>query len=145
RAVVTGSEDGSVRTWDPVGGGSRLTNRSHAAQVGAVAVTRDGRWVASGGWDGRLLLWSARTGEVKHDLAAHADIIAGLAFAPDGAFLASASDDRSVRVWRCGDGHQQTERAGLDAGAKAVRFDADGTTALLGTWSGQFCRLPVAM
>lgn len=145
RSVVTGSEDGSVRTWDPVGGGSRLTNRQHGAQIGAVAVSRDGRWVASGGWDGRLLIWSARTGEIRHDLPAHADVIAGLCFASDGAFVASASDDRSLRVWRTGDGHQQSERAGFEAGAKVVRFESDAGFAVVGTWGGEFCRVPVAV
>lgn len=144
RSVVTGSEDGTVRTWDSVGGGARLTSRHHGAQIGAVALSRDGRWIASGGWDGRLLVWSARTGDISHDVAAHGDVIAGAAFSYDGNYVATASDDRSVRVWRTEDGRQHSERAGLDSGAKAVRIDEHSRYAVLCTWGGQVCRLPVA-
>ncbi len=144
RSMATGSDDGCVRTWDPIGGGARLTQRGHGCKIGAVAMSRDARLVASAGWDGRLLVWSARTGDVSLDLQAHADVVAGIAWSPENDLIATASDDRSVRVWRVADGHEVAERGQLDAGAKWLRWAADGGSLVAATWSGSVFRVPVA-
>ena len=144
RSMATGSDDGFVRTWDPIGGGARLTQRGHGCKIGAVSMSRDARLVASAGWDGRILVWSARTGEVSLDVQAHSDVVAGIAWSPDNDLIATASDDRSVRVWRVSDGHEVAERDHLDAGAKWLRWSADGRSVVAATWSGTVFRVPVA-
>lgn len=144
RSMATGSDDGCVRTWDPIGGGARLTQRGHGCKIGAVAMSRDARFVASAGWDGRLLIWSARTGDVTQDVQAHADVVAGIAWSPENDLVATASDDRSVRVWRVSDGQEVAERAHLDAGAKWLRWAADGSSFVAATWAGSLFRVPVA-
>ena len=37
--------------------------RMHDNDVGAVALARDGRLVASAGWDGQVFVWDATTGK----------------------------------------------------------------------------------
>lgn len=77
--------------------------------IAALAVTSDGRMIASGGdrWAGEpskviggvIKLWDALTGRELASLPGHSKVISGLAFSPDGSLLASSSDDGTVIVW----------------------------------------------
>jgi WD40 repeat protein len=57
RAIVTGDNDGVVRVGPATGEEPHLLSGGHAGQVTAVAVSRDGRWVASVSDGGAFNLW----------------------------------------------------------------------------------------
>ena len=141
RAVVTAGQDGTIRTWDPVGGGARLTARGHRGAVAALALDQRGKWVLSGGWDGKARIWSPRTGDTLHTIDAHKDVVAGVALDPTGAFFATVGDDRAARIWDLTSGELVAERTDFDAGAKYVRFRADGRCVYVGAWDGTIRRL----
>ena len=141
RAVVTAGQDGTIRTWDPVGGGARLTARGHRGAVAALALDQRGKWVLSGGWDGKARIWSPRTGDTLHTIAAHKDVVAGVALDPTGAFFATVGDDRAARIWDLASGDLVSERTDFDSGAKYVRFRADGRCIYVGAWDGTIRRL----
>lgn len=145
RILVTAGEDGSVRTWDPVGGGGRVTKRYHEGAVGAVAISRDRRWIASGGWDGKIVIWAARTGDIHLELDEHVDVVSGLVFDSESEHLASVSDDRSARVWRVSDGQARSERSDFKAAPKFVRFSRDGRSVFVGAWDGSIRRMPTGV
>jgi eukaryotic-like serine/threonine-protein kinase len=67
--------------------------------AGHVAVSPDGRWIASGMGDRTVRLWDARSGHVLDILRGHSDMVLDVAFSPDGHDLASASYDKTIRVW----------------------------------------------
>ncbi|MSP91335.1 MAG: hypothetical protein EXR79_05975 [Myxococcales bacterium] len=142
RVVVTASDDGVVRTWDPVGGGARLTARGHEGAVGAVAVSGSGQVFVSGGWDGKLCAWSGRDGQRQFEVAAHDDVIAGIALDRAAVRVATAGDDRAARVWSATDGRLLAERRDFRVGVKFVRFTDDHRNAVLcGSWDGTFRRI----
>ena len=143
RLVVTGGEDGIVRTWDPVGGGSRLTKRLHDGAVGAVAISRDRSLLATGGWDGRLIVCSAREGEVVHNIEAHTDVVSGVAFDGDGEHIATVGDDGQARVWRLSSGAVMAERGDFASAPKFVRFASDDGCVYVGAWDGTVRRLAI--
>jgi WD40 repeat protein len=76
---------------------------AHKGAVTCLAVSADGKTLASGGTDKHVKLW--RLDEEKSDLAerltlsGHTETVRCLAFSPDGKWLASGGDDQSVWMW----------------------------------------------
>jgi suppressor of fused len=76
----------------------------HGATVTCVAVSDDGRRVATGGEDGTLRLWDAETGASVGSASAHAGRVDGVEFSADGALLLTyATNDNSAAVWNATD------------------------------------------
>lgn len=106
--------------------GDLLTFRGHAIGVGAVAVSPDGKLIASGGADGAIKLWETDSGRELVALERHTDVICGLSFSPDGARLASASDDGTVKVWDTASGSELATLQGHEDEVWCVAFSPDG-------------------
>jgi hypothetical protein len=97
RVILTGHEDHSARLWgaDRKALGQPLR---HDAAVGAVAVSADGRWLATAAGQA-VRLWDAATHlPVGRPLAGEADVLA-LGFAPDGKGLLAGDQAGAVRRW----------------------------------------------
>ncbi|HEX6074315.1 MAG TPA: WD40 repeat domain-containing protein, partial [Micromonosporaceae bacterium] len=101
RLLATGSDDRTVRLWDPATGdpiGRPFTG--HTDWVRAVAFSPDGRLLASGGDDKTVRLWDPATGgPIGRPLTGHTGPVWAVAFSPDGRLLASGSYDKTVRLW----------------------------------------------
>ncbi len=86
-----GSENWSFRLLASV--------EAHPGAVRALAVTPDGRLIASGGPDGVVRLWNLDTHAPLANLGGHHRRVTGLSFFPDSRRLASAGRDGSLRIW----------------------------------------------
>ncbi len=90
---------GTLKLYDTATRRELATLAGHTADVKAVALSADGRLVASAAADNAIKLWDAATGRELHTLNGHTASINSLAFNPDGSVLASASDDGSTLLW----------------------------------------------
>jgi WD40 repeat protein len=115
------------------------TVAAHDGWARAVAVSPDGKLVASCGNDNAVRLWSAADGSPVRTLEGHASHVYNVAFHPDGGRVASADLKGVVKDWDLSSGICTRE---LDAkvlhkydtsfladigGARAMAFNGDGS------------------
>jgi WD40 repeat protein len=96
--------NGTVRLWDAPSGRVRATLEGHTGVVWSVAVSGDGRLVATGTWDGPVRLWETRSGRLLATLQGHLGAVWSVAVSRDGRLVASGSDDGMTRLWEVGSG-----------------------------------------
>jgi WD40 repeat protein len=74
----------------------------HTGSVDSVALSPDGKTIASGSWDNTIRLWDAETGEARLDgkrLNGHVGGVSSVAFSPNSGTIASGSWDNTIRLW----------------------------------------------
>jgi WD40 repeat protein len=72
----------------------------HSAYIQSLAISPDGKTLATGSAIGMIKLWSLEQRVELFTLRAHEGDVASLRFSPDGQVLASSGRDGVVRLWR---------------------------------------------
>ncbi len=103
--------------------GSRAFVGSEEDRTLCVALSRDGRLLATGSADGSVQLGNAGAlNGVTLEGEPHWDYVRGVAFSPDGKLLASASDDGTVKLWSVKRRHLLRTLEGHTDWVRAVAF-----------------------
>jgi WD40 repeat protein len=100
--VVAGTLAGDVARWDlATRRKTEPPERLHESRIAALAISPDGRWLASAGGERRWRLSELRTlADVSRDGGiGHGGPVHALAFSQDGRHLVSASRDLTLRLW----------------------------------------------
>jgi WD40 repeat protein len=105
----------------------RKTLTGHSASVVALAVSPDGKTIASGGQDRAVILWNAASGEVRARLPRFNLDVRALAFQPGGKILAVGTWDKTVDLWDVS-GKEPQRLESLPAGGPvfSLAFAPDG-------------------
>jgi len=109
------------------------TEPGHTDAVIGLAVSRDGKWLASASADKTVKLWNLTTGKAVRTFNGHTDKVWVVSFAPDGKAIASGSEDKSARIWQTATGRSLHVLSGKTE-FRAVEFSPDGRW--LATMSG---------
>jgi WD40 repeat protein len=94
-AIAQGPE---IRVWNLTSGRQLLTFRGHTDAVTSIALSPDGRTLASGSDDKTVRLWDLQTGRQKSVLQGATDAVVGVAFTQDGHLL-TRSLDGTMSFW----------------------------------------------
>jgi WD40 repeat protein len=97
--LVTGESNGQLRLWDPALRKEVAYLGSQGKEIVVLAVSADGRTLASGGVDGSLILWDLDGRIERARLQAHSRGVTGLVFVGDAGMLASVGSDGTIQLW----------------------------------------------
>jgi len=97
--VVTGSSDNTARLWDVQRGTCVRVFTGHTGPVHAVAVSPNGRLMASGGEDHSIILWDLGSGKKLKSMTGHTGFIYTVCFNYESTVLVSGAADGTVRSW----------------------------------------------
>jgi RNA polymerase sigma factor (sigma-70 family) len=127
--------DGTCRLWD-AHTGKEVFHWKAPGLNSAIAVSRDGKYVAAGNAEGELFVWNADSGkEEVVRMTRHGNIYA-LAYSPDGALLASANHDGTVSLWNARTGANVRHIDAHENRVWDVAFAPDGKTLASGGEDG---------
>jgi len=119
RQLLTGQTSGSLALWNaqPAGFQSYLSDpvfnagkppdktiRAHNESVTALAVSPDGKTLASASQDKLAKLWSLPGGQLLAVLEGHKEGISDIAITPDGKTYITAGSDKTIKLWNAPDG-----------------------------------------
>jgi len=148
KILVSGALDGAIKIWNWHKQELLKTfNRPAPSQlipslvswfdssvggIWAVAISPDGKIIASGGSDQPINLWDADTGKLLRTLTEHSGSIYTVAFSPDGKTFASGGDDHKIRIWEFQTGKllETLEHLGP---VQSIGFSPDGQTLVSGS------------
>jgi WD40 repeat protein len=81
------------------GGLAQLLPLNEHGVVTAIAISADGRHLATAGIDNKIVNWDTSTGSIANVLPGHQAQISALAYSADTTLLASASSDGELKEW----------------------------------------------
>jgi WD40 repeat protein len=96
------AREGEIRVWDAKSGKVSKPLAGHTQEVEALAISKDGKFLASASQDNTVLIWNLGEGKTTQTIKGHSDYVTGVSFSPDGKQLVTTSKDKTVRVWDIG-------------------------------------------
>ncbi|MEH2064519.1 MAG: serine/threonine-protein kinase [Nostoc sp.] len=94
----------------------------------SVAISPDGKTIASSGDNGTIQLWNLGTGKPISSLNGHSQQVNVVAISPDGKLLVSASDDNTIKIWNLGMRKKIRTLTGHFDSVHALAISADSET-----------------
>ncbi|KAG2340344.1 WD40 repeat-like protein [Suillus weaverae] len=134
--IVTGSEDQTVRLWDPATGQPvGQPWQGHTGSVNSVAFSPDGARVVTGSSDKTVRLWDTAKGQpIGKPWQGHIGSVNSVSFSRDGTRVVTGSEDHTVRLWYAATGKPDGEPwRGHDGPVNSVAFSPDGARVVTGS------------
>jgi len=96
--IATAGGDAHIAIWTPGKPAPDAVLDGHKGPIVDLAVSPDGRWLASASWDRTVRLWPL-AGGAPRVLEGHTQNVNGVAFTGDGKQVISAGYDATLRLW----------------------------------------------
>src|SRR5262249_53583838 len=113
-------------------GTERFPRQGHTTSIHALAVSANGRLLASGSEDGVVKIWDLAVQRVLHSLHARHNTVSGLAFSSDGRLLAVGGRDGAIVLCDLRRGGEASVLHGIARGSARLQFSPDGQTLAAG-------------
>jgi WD40 repeat protein len=130
--LVSGSGDQTVRFWNVDTGKCTHILQGHTNWIWTLAVSTNGRLIASGSEDHTARIWDAHTGKCLKVLQGHQQAINAIVFNREGSVVVSGSEDQTVRLWDVNSGQCLNVLQGYSNPIWFIAFSPDGSTIAAG-------------
>jgi WD40 repeat protein len=129
KRVFSAGSDGVIKVWDAATG-KEIRTMGPTNGATALAVSRDGAFLAAGGYRYTAGVWDLATGKLVLTLPNNKEPVRAVAFSADGAWLATGSDDRTVKLFSLEKGEhfglEYTSFRGHTGSVSRLAFGGDG-------------------
>ena len=127
RTFATTGFDGLVKTWEVSTGRCLAAVAAHPAYACSVALSPDGRRLATGGSaDPHVKIYESAGGRELRSIATPGGATYSLSFSGDGRYLVGNQADGHLRVWRVHDGAPMLDLAPRTSYVTSYAFSRDG-------------------
>jgi WD40 repeat protein len=122
KRLIAGGQ-GTIFVWDvPAAQLLQRLKNVNEDHVEELAISSDGKHLATVGWGEAVRVWNLDTGKLHHSLIAPGDRLKGVAFSPGGAMVAACGDNRAVHRWRTDTGEALDAGPGHTGSVEAVAW-----------------------
>lgn len=140
--LVAGNTDGNLHFLDAETGKETKHLEAHAGGVFGLALSADGKLLASCGADHKVKLWKITNRQdtpIKEEriFEGHEKEVVAVAFSPDGNLLASGGYDPAIRLWETATGKTLKQFEGQKGRTTSLAFFPDGNK-LASAGNGKF-------
>jgi WD40 repeat protein len=142
RMIATGSDDQTVRLWNPDTGEQIATLEGLIGKVRAVAWSPDGNSLAAAQAN-EIVIWDWRAGTKLLNLRAHTGFVTDVEWSHDGQHLASSGEDGRIIVWNANTWEIAAEFEGHNGAVRAVAWSPDDRRIASGADDGTVLLWPV--
>jgi len=132
--LASGSNDNTIKIWDPASGQCLQTLEGHRNLVQSVAFSPDGQRLASGSNDKTIKIWDPASGQCLQTLEGYHYSVRSVAFSLDGQRLASGSYDNTIKIWDPTSGQCLQTLEGHHYLVQSVTFSPDGQRLASGSY-----------
>jgi len=133
RRMATSSSENMLRLWDLKNGTMMMEPEEHGSDLRDMALSRDGRLIASSDCRGYVIAWHGDTGRpLTQAFNAHA-YNCWLDFSPDSATLATGSADCMVKFWNTKTWQLQGTSLNCGNGVTCIRYSPSGELLAIAT------------
>lgn len=126
-----------VEIW--IGGELEHTLYGHEGEIRAIALSPDGKTLATGGDDRSIKVWDITSGKLIWNISpllmwgTHKESIIRLAFTPDGKMLISSDGSRTIKLWNW---QSRSEPRTLNLSGYSIAISPDGQMLAAGSYKG---------
>ncbi|MEQ8785054.1 MAG: c-type cytochrome domain-containing protein [Pirellulaceae bacterium] len=125
--LITGggvpSRGGELKIWNVADGAlARDVPDPHTDAIAALAVSPDGRSVATAAADKYVKSWDLATGEQRIQFEGHTNYVTGVAWRAGSKMLVTSGSDATIRTWNAATGDRIRVIVGFNKQVSAVKF-----------------------
>lgn len=139
--LATGSNDKTVRLWNPITGSQEFPPLEHDGWVTHVSFTPDGRALVTVAVDRIMRIWELREGARLLFQQEHDSLVSHLAISPSGRAIATVCNAplggiHDAQIWSADTGESLTEKILSGSAITAATFSPDERYLFLGDGEG---------